>query len=289
MYPAPFDYHRPGSVSEAADLLKTNPDAKLLAGGHSLLPAMKFRLADASALIDIGGIEELAGVSNDGKASTIGAMTTYSDIAASQDVGVGCPIVTEAVLQIGDLQVRNRGTIGGSLAHADPAADLPTVMVACGATMTAQGAGGSSREIGAEEFFVDIFETALAEGEILTAVRVPNYGKGTGGCYMKHRHPASSYAVVGAAAIVTVDGGKCNKVSVAIGGVTAKATRASAVEKALTGQAADADSIAAAAEKVKEAISDPMGDHYASGAYRTHLAAVLVKRALTTALERARG
>ena len=289
MYPAPFDYHRPGSVGEAADLLKSNPDAKLLAGGHSLLPAMKFRLADASALIDIGGIEELAGVSNDGKASTIGAMTTYSDIAASQDVGVGCPILTEAVLQIGDLQVRNRGTIGGSLAHADPAADLPTVMIACGATMTIQGTGGSSREIGAEDFFVDIFETALAEGEILTSIRVPNYAKDTGGCYLKHRHPASSYAVVGAAVIVTVDGGKCSKVSVVIGGVTAKATRASAVEKALTGKADDADSIAAAAEKVKEAISDPLGDHYASGEFRTHLAGVLVKRALLEAVARAKG
>jgi carbon-monoxide dehydrogenase medium subunit len=160
-------------------------------------------------------------------------------------------------------------------------------MVACGATMTVQGAGGSSREIGADDFFVDIFETALAEGEILTAIRVPNYAKGTGGCYLKHRHPASSYAVVGAAAIVTVDGGKCSKVSVVIGGVTTKATRASAVEKALTGQAADA--VAAAAEKVADSISDPIGDHYASGEFRTHLAGVLVKRALLEAVVRATG
>ena len=125
MYPAPFDYHRPGSVKEAADLLKSNPDAKLLAGGHSLLPAMKFRLAEASALIDIGGIEELAGISNDGEASTIGAMTTHSDVAASEDVRAGCPILAEATLQIGDLQVRNRGTIGGSLVHADPSCSPP--------------------------------------------------------------------------------------------------------------------------------------------------------------------
>ena len=152
-----------------------------------------------------------------------------------------------------------------------------------------QGAGGSSREVGAEDFFVDIFETALGEGEILTAVRIPNYAKGTGGCYLKHRHPASSYAVVGAAAIVTVEGGKCSKASVVIGGVTAKATRASAVEKALTGKAADADSIAAAADKVGESISDPIGDHYASGEFRTHLAGVLVKRALLEAVGRATG
>ena len=286
MYAQGFDYHRAQSLAEAAQLLQKHRGARLLAGGHSLIPAMKLRMASPPALIDIGGIKELSGIRADGGALSIGALTTHASIAASDAVGRGCPILAEAAGQIGDIQVRNRGTIGGSLAHADPAADYPTVVLALGATLTAQGASGS-RDIAAAGFFKDLFTTDLKDGEILAAVRVPAYGKGTGGCYLKHRHPASSYAVVGVAALVTVDGGRCSKVSLTVGGATANPVRAAAAEAALTGRPPAAEAIAAAAARVAEAIQDPLGDPYASGEFRTHLATVLARRALATAAQRA--
>jgi carbon-monoxide dehydrogenase medium subunit len=202
-------------------------------------------------------------------------------------VAAGCAVLAEAASQIGDLQVRNRGTIGGSLAHADPAADLPTVMVALGATLSAAGPSGS-RDIPAEGFFKDLFTTDLKPADILTAVSVPTYGKGTGGAYLKHRHPASSYAVVGVAAIVEVKDGKCTRTSVVVGGATVNPVRARAAEAALAGRPVDDAAIAAAAAKVAEAIKDPLGDHYASGEFRTHLATVLARRALAQAAAQAR-
>jgi carbon-monoxide dehydrogenase medium subunit len=207
-------------------------------------------------------------------------------VAASEVVHKGCALLAETAAQIGDVQVRNRGTICGSLAHADPAADYPTAVVALGATLVAAGASGS-REIPAEGFFKDLFTTDLAGGEILTRVRVPSYGKGTGGCYLKHRHPASSYAVVGVAALVTVAGGKCTKVSLVVGGTTVNPVRAKAAEAALTAQAPGDAAFAAAAAKVPEAISDPLSDPYASAEFRRHLASVLAKRALAAAAGRA--
>jgi aerobic carbon-monoxide dehydrogenase medium subunit len=287
MYAAEFDYHRPKSLAEAQSLLQSNKDAKLLAGGHSLLPAMKLRVSSPSALVDLSGLRELSGIKSEGGFLLIGATTTHATVAASPEVAAGCPILAEAASQIGDLQVRNRGTIGGSLAHADPSADLPTVVVALGATLLA--AGPWPREIPAGGFFKDLFTTDLQPAEILTAVRVPTYGKGTGGAYLKHRHPASSYAVVGAAAIVEVKDGKCARASVVVGGATVNPVRAKAAEAALVGQALDDGSIGAAASKVAEAIKDPLGDLYASKEFRTHLATVLAKRALTQAAARARG
>jgi carbon-monoxide dehydrogenase medium subunit len=203
-------------------------------------------------------------------------------------VSESCAILAEAASQIGDLQVRNRGTIGGSIAHADPAADFPTVLLALGATIVANGPKGE-RKIPAEKFFIDLFTTALKPGEILTAILVPAYGRSAGGAYLKHRHPASAYAVVGVAALIQRKEGKCGRVSLAVGGVTAKPVRAAAAEGALTGKKPDAVAIAAAAAKVAEAIDDPLGDHYASGEFRVHLATVMARRALTTAAERARG
>jgi carbon-monoxide dehydrogenase medium subunit len=288
MYSATFEYYRANSAAEAVQLLKAHPGAKLLAGGHSLLPQMKLRVAQPPAVIDISRIGGLAGVAMHGDKLTIGAGTTHNTLATSAVVHEHCPILAEAAGQIGDQQVRNRGTIGGSLAHADPAADLPTVMLALGATMTALGAHGS-RDIAAPDFFKDLFTTSLADDEVLTGITAQGYGSGTGGAYVKHDHPASGYAVVGVAAIVMASGGKCTGASIVVGGATSSPVRASAAEAALKGQALSADNIAAAAAHVAAAITNPLSDYYASGEYRTHLATVLAKRALTSAAQRAGG
>ena len=288
MYAQSFEYYRAKSVAEAAELLRTKRDAKLLAGGHSLLPAMKLRVAGPEALVDIGRIAELRGIEATGDGLSIGALTTHAEIAASADVRKACPLLAFTAAQIGDLQVRNRGTIGGSIAHADPAADLPTALLVLGAKVTASD-GKSTREIAAADFFVDIFTTALREGEIVTRISVPGGGAGTGGAYLKHRHPASSYAVVSVAALVELDGGKCARVAVAIGGVTTRPVRATTVEKALAGQAPGEAAFAAAADKARDAIREPLSDLYASGEYRTHLAVVMTRRALALAAQRARG
>ncbi|MEX1246692.1 MAG: xanthine dehydrogenase family protein subunit M [Thermoanaerobaculia bacterium] len=288
MYSSSFQYFRPKTVAEASQLLKKHKDARVLAGGHSLLPAMKFRLANPMALVDIGAIKRLAGIKAQGKALWIGATTTHAEIAASGLVRKSCPVLAETAAQIGDIQVRNRGTIGGSAAHADPAADFPTVLIALGATFVAKGPKGE-RKIAADKFFLDLFTTALKPGEILTAILVPSYGKGSGGSYVKHPHPASRYAVVGVAAIVEVKDGKIARASLVVGGTTPNPVRAATAEAALSGQKPDAASIAAAAGKVAGAIEDPLSDHYASGEFRVHLATVMAKRALTAAAERARG
>lgn len=288
MYPANFAYYRPRTIAQATALLRKHKDSRVLAGGHSLLPAMKFRLASPAALVDIGGIKNLAGITSKGKALQIGALTTHAAVAESDVVQTACPILSEAASQIGDLQVRNRGTIGGSLAHADPAADFPTVIVALEGKLTVTGAEGR-REIPADKFFVDLFTTDLKPAELVIAICVPTYGRGTGGAYLKHRHPASSYAVVGVAALVQLKNGKCDRVSLVVGGASANPVRARAAEETLTGQPPDEGSIAQAAAKVAEAITEPLSDLYASGEYRRHLATVLAKRALVTAVERARG
>ncbi|OGO45584.1 MAG: hypothetical protein A2W37_07625 [Chloroflexi bacterium RBG_16_63_12] len=289
MYAANFDYYRPKTVAEAVELLRKNKDARVLAGGHSLLPQMKLRVSAPSALVDIGRVKGLSGIKAGKKDVTIGALTTHAMIAGSDALKKACPILAEAAALIGDTQVRNRGTLGGSLAHADPAADYPTVIVALGATLTATGPTGA-REIEAGKFFKDLFTTALKSGELLTSISVPAYGNlpGMGSCYLKHRHPASSYAVVGVAAMVGLEGGKVTRVSLVVGGATANPVHATAAENALTGQAPTADNIAAAAEKVGE-IKATMSDAYASGEYRAHLAQVMAKRALMMAAERAKG
>jgi len=285
MYPASFDYHRPASLAEAAHLLKNDPDARLLAGGHSLLPAMRLRLSVPTALVDLSGIAGLAGIGAAGGGLVIGAMTTHAAVADSAAVRSACPLLAETAAQIGDLQVRNRGTIGGSLAHADPAADYPAPLTALGATLEIGGA--AARTVAVEGFFQGLFTTDLQPGEIVTAVHVPAYGPGTGGAYVKHRHPASGFAVVGVAALVTVEGGKCAKVSLVVGGVQANPVRAQAAEAALTGQAPGEAAFAAAAAKVAESLTKPLSDLYASGEFRVHLAGVLAKRALAQATGRA--
>jgi carbon-monoxide dehydrogenase medium subunit len=279
-----FEYHRASSLDEALSLLSEHSGAKVLAGGHSLLPAMKLRVSDPGVLIDIGRVADLSGISQSKGSIRIGALTTYSTIAASEAVPAG---LAEAASMIGDPQVRNRGTIGGNVAHADPASDLPTVLTALGATFHAEGAEGE-RSISAEEFFTGLFETALGEGEILTAVEVPVEDKGTGSAYAKLANPASRYAMVGAAATVTIKGGKCASAGVAIGGLTPSAARASSVEAALVGNKLDADTIAAAAEAVQNDLgNDLLGDMHASADYRKAMAPVYVRRAIAAAAGRA--
>lgn len=283
MQTAPFDYYRPETVGEAVELLTSVEGARPIAGGHSLLPAMKLRVANPAALVDLGRIPGLSDISSNGGSLTIGALTSHAAVAASDVVKADCPVLADTAAHIGDPQVRNRGTIGGSLAHADPAADYPTLMRAIGATIHVTGSDGAERSIPADDFFVGLFMTGLAAGELVTAIDVPTMAAGQSGAYMKHRHPASSYAVVGVAAVVTVDGGSCTAAAIGIGGVTGKPERAGAAESALVGQAPSDDTIGAAAAAVAANLDDPIGDLYASGEFRVHLASVLTKRALAEA------
>jgi carbon-monoxide dehydrogenase medium subunit len=278
MFPASFDYHRPKTIQEAVKLLRDVKGARLLAGGHSLLPAMKLRLASPAALIDISRIKELSGIDSTKDGLRIGALTTHAAIADSEVVRKSCPVLADAAAHIGDPQVRNRGTIGGSIAHADPAADYPTVMLLLDAKIIA--VNGKDREITADQFFVDLFTTSLKPGEILTSIVIPKLDAGASAVYLKHRHPASAFAVVGVGAMVRVKDGKCADVRIAVGGVTAVAVRAKAAERALTGQAPTATNIERAAAAIGEALKDPIGDSYASGEFRVHLATIMTKRAL---------
>jgi carbon-monoxide dehydrogenase medium subunit len=288
MFAPAFDYYRAKSVAEAGDLLRKNPGAKLLAGGHSLIPLLKLRLASPAALIDIGRITELKGIAVKDGVVRIGALTTHAEIAASAVVRDNCPVLAEAALMIGDPAVRNRGTIGGNVAHADPASDLPTVLTALGARF-AISSGGQSSTTDATSFFTGIMATTLGESDLLVAVEVPVKKSGQGAAYVKFSHPASRYAVIGVAAVLTVSGGKCMAAAVALGGLTPHAVRAASVERALTGQALSADTIAKAAGQVNTDLGgDVLGDVFASAGYRAAVAPVWVKRALTAAADRAK-
>ena len=288
MFPSEFEYHQAHSVQDAIEQLGKHPDAKLLAGGHSLLPMMKLRLAQPALLIDIGRIAGLNAIKADNGSISIGALATHYQIESSDLLKKSCPILPDAEYHVADIQVRNRGTIGGNLAHADPASDLPAVALALGAELRVTGPGGQ-RTITADNFFVDVLTTALNPQEILTEVRVPALKSGQGAAYAKHPHPASHYAVVGVAAIVTRDAaGNCTACRVAVTGAGPKAVRASATEAALTGKALTADNIAAAASHAADGI-DCLSDSYASAAYRAHLVTVYAKRAIAQAADRAQG
>ena len=258
----------------------------MLAGGHSLVPLMKLRLSSPKHVIDLGKISGLSGIREDGGAIVIGAMTTYYAIESNASLKTKCPILPESAAQIGDPQVRNWGTIGGSIAHADPAADLPAVVVALGGEIKATGPKGA-RTIKVEDFFKDVMTTALGPDEVLTEIRLTAPVAGSGMAYLKHPHPASRFAVVGVAAIVTVSGGKCQQASVAITGVGPKASRAKGVEAALQGKTLDAASIAAAAEKAADGIQ-MSADLQGSVEYKQHLTRVYTRRALEAAAGRAR-
>lgn len=287
MYPASFEYHRAASVEEAVGLLSRYRDeAKLLAGGHSLIPLMKLRLAQPRHVVDIGRIAALRGIREEGNTLVLGALTTHYAIESSQLVRARCPLLAEAAAVIGDPQVRNVGTIGGSLAHADPAADWPAVILALGAELVAQGPTGR-RTIPADDFFRDLMTTALAPDEVLTEIRIPVPPAGTGTAYLKHPHPASRFAVVGVAALLTVSGGRCQRASVGITGVGPKATRARGVEAALSGRSLDGATLAAAAERASDGIAFT-ADLQGSVEYKAHLTRVYTRRALEAAAARAR-
>ena len=272
MIPAQFEYEVAGSVEEAIELLGSREDAKLLAGGHSLIPAMKLRIARPGTLVDIGRIDGLSYVREDGDAIAIGALTRHHDVATSELLRERCGIAASAAAEIGDPQVRHRGTIGGSVSHGDPASDMPGVLLALDAEFVAVGPGGE-RRIPATEFFTGVFETALGPQDVLTEIRVPSLG-GAGWAYLKFARRKQDWATVGVAAVAADGGARVGLVS--MGGTP---LRASAVEQALAGGADPA----AAAEKADEG-AEPPSDVAGSADYRRHLARVLTRRALEQAL-----
>jgi carbon-monoxide dehydrogenase medium subunit len=279
--PPEFEYKRAGSVDEAISALSEGgEDAKLLAGGHSLLPLMKLRLAAPSLLIDIGGIGELRGFDRENGGWRIGALTTHAMLQDAEELGV----VAHAASLIADQQVRNRGTIGGSMAHGDPASDLPTVALAMEGSVTVKGSGGE-RSIAAADLFQDFLTTSLQLDEVLTSVHLPSMD-GYGWGYQKFTRRAEDWAMVGVVAMVKDNGGTCEDVRVGFTHMGTTPLRASATEEALRGQSLSDESIASAAEQAAEG-TDPPGDLNATTEYKQHLARVLAKRALQEAAGRA--
>ena len=285
MFAADFEYHKATSVAQAIQLLSDNPESKVLAGGHSLIPLLKLRQARPSGLIDIGGIDELRGISLNDGTIRIGPLTTHRAIETSSDIHDGCHMMTEVAEGIGDPQVRNRGTIGGNVVHADPGSDWPTVLTALKARFVIQRRRGS-RTVPASEFFTGLLETVVEDNEILTSIEVPRLNSNQRAEYAKMGHPATSFAVVGAAVVVTVDGDRCTDASVVVGGLVPVPVRAAAVQRALVGQQLTEDVIAAAADQVGADLGNNVtGDSvYASADYRRAMAAVEVKHALNHAL-----
>ena len=308
MYAPEFDYHRAGSVAEAIQLLGSHQDAKLLAGGQSLIPLMKLRLARPAVLVDIGRLADLKGISVNGDTIHIGGLTTHHEIASSPQINSANPMLTEVAAGIGDQAVRNRGTIGGNLAHADPASDWGTVLTALNASIDIQGPSGS-RSVAPEDFFQGAFTTALAENEVVTGVNVPvltvhdhghehehghDHGEhehghdhssrdihGQVGEYAKMAHPASFYAVVGGAVVVTVADQRCTAARVAVGGLVPSPLRARSVENALVGKELTPENISAAVDHLADDLGDDViGDIFASAEYRRMVAPVEVKHAL---------
>jgi carbon-monoxide dehydrogenase medium subunit len=284
MFPAKFAYAAPSSLQDALKLLE-DPDAKILAGGHSLLPLMKLRLAQPSLLVDIGRIPGLSYVRREDGYLAIGAMTTYRDIQRSPEVHQTAPVLAEAVHEVGDPQVRARGTLAGALAHADPAGDLPAVALALGGAVRAVGASGE-RDLDLDSFFVDMLTTALGEREIIREVRLRAQPAGAGAAYQKFDQPASHYALTGVCAVVTLQGGSIASARIGVTGVGTKAYRPTAVEQALVGKPAEEEAVKAAVQSVADGV-DVQGDIHASPEYRAHLARVLTRRAVLQAAQRA--
>lgn len=282
MIPAAFEYIRPKTLDEAFTLVERNSDAKFLAGGHSLIPMMKLRLAAPELLIDLRAIPSLAGIHRDAARLRIGALTTHSEMAASGELQRFAPALWDAANGLGDPQVRNRGTIGGACAHGDPSADYPACMLALDAVFTVRGKKGE-REIKADDFFVGMFETALDRTEILTAI---SFAVAAHSAYVKFEHPASHYALVGAAVKLDLAGGNIGAARVALTGVGDSAAHAGAVEKALAGcKTSDADALKAACARAAEGF-DVRADIQASVAYRSAMADVFTLRAVTLAISR---
>jgi aerobic carbon-monoxide dehydrogenase medium subunit len=286
MFPAKFGYVAARSVDEALRLLSEHGDeGKLLAGGHSLIPAMKLRLSSPRMLIDLGTVPGLRGIKVDGGNLIIGALTVHCDVAVSDLVRKHVPGLAEAASVIGDMQVRNCGTMGGSVAHADPGADLPVMLTALNASFVVRSASGN-RSIAVNDFFLDFYTTAMNANEILTEIRIPLPPARTGTAYAKLPHPASGYVVVSAGASITCQAsGSCVSARIALGGMGSGPVRASATEKDLQGKALTPQIIAAAAAKATEE-SDPVEDTFASAEYKRHVATVCARKAIEQAVQR---
>ena len=287
MLPASFAYVAARSVEDALELMaKHGEDGKLLAGGHSLIPAMKLRLQSPRTLIDLATVPDLRGIRLDKDELVIGALTVHSDVATSELVRKHLPGLAEAASVIGDMQVRNRGTIGGSVAHADPGADFPVILSALNAGFVVQSATGT-RTISVDDFFTDFFTTAMRANEILTEIHVPIPSGESGSGYAKLPHPASGYVVVSAGALITRQpSGTCTASRIAIGGLASGPLRAIAVEMELQGKPLTPQLIASAAAKAADE-SDPVDDPYASAEYKKHVATVYARKAIEAAVQRA--
>ena len=282
MIPPRFDYVRPASLADAvAALAGSDDDAKVIAGGQSLIPLLRLRLANPGLLVDVGRLAELRGVVDEGATLRIGALTTHHDLAHNPLIAAHCGLIAEAAATVADPAVRHRGTFGGSLAHADAAGDLPAVAVALGATLLARGPSGD-REIPAADFFVDYLTTALDADEIVTAIRVPKLGPGWGYRYEKFHRTAQAWAIVGVAAAVHRNNGQVTEAKVGLTNMGMIPVRAAAVESAAAGIPATADSLRQAASHADEA-TQPSSDLNGSAEYRRHLARVLTGRALVAA------
>ncbi len=281
-----FEYARANSVDEALSLLAQHgSEAKLLAGGHSLVPTMKLRLAAPNTLIDISGLSELSGISESGGKIHIGALTTHRMVEHSALLREKCGVLAELAGKIGDPMVRNRGTIGGSLAHADPAADYPAAILILNAEIEIAGPSGR-RTVGSDTFFQEMFETAVGEGELLTRITIPMLGPNEGAAYVKFENTASRYAVVGVAALVSMYGGHCQAARIAVTGAAPVAFRATGVEQQLVGKTLDAAAIAAAVKGMVDP-ANLLDDLSGSASYRAHLCEVMARAAIAKAVERA--
>jgi carbon-monoxide dehydrogenase medium subunit len=282
MIPAKFDYTRPASVGDAVRALdEGGEDAKVIAGGQSLLPLLRLRLAYPELLVDVGGLGELRGVRDEGDSLLIGALTTHDDAIRDPLITAHCGLIAEAAGRVADPAVRHRATLCGALAHADPAADMPAVMTALGATMIARGPGGE-RAIGAGEFFADYLTTTLAANEILTGVRVPKLGPGWGYRYEKFHRTAQAWAIVGVAALARRSNGQVAEARIGLANMGSVPVRARAAEAAAAGADASRDALRSAAQHADEGTSPPADLHGAAD-YRRHLARVLTARALAVA------
>jgi len=288
MIPAQFDYQAPATLEEAISLLAGDPDgARVLAGGHSLIPAMKLRLAQPQLLVDIARIKSLVYIREEGDQILIGATTTHYQLESSDLLKNICPLLPACAGNIGDVQVRNKGTIGGSLAHSDPAGDWPAAALALGAELVLTGPNGE-RTVKADSFFIDLLTTDIKPGEILREIRIKKPSGKFGQAYQKVPHPASGYAVVGVAVHLGLNAdGSCSAAGVGVTGVSTKAFRAQGVESALAGATLDDQTVAAAAAKICDGINATT-DLYASSDYRRHLAEVHTRRALKAALASAK-
>ncbi len=286
MYPAPFAYHAPRSVDQALALLQRLPEAKILAGGQSLIPLMNLGLARPPALVDVNGLPGLDAVTAEDGHLRLGALVRHHVLETSPVIQQYCPLLAEAAALIGNVRVRHRGTLGGSLAHADPAAELPLVATALGATLEVRRADGV-REVAADSFFRGYLVTALEPGELVTGVRVPAFGRGTGYGLAELVRRAGDFAIVAACAVLEIEGtGRCRRVSLALGGIGPQPLRARRVEARLTNDVLTDRRIAEAADAVPDEVS-PDSDIHASAAYRRAMARVMAYRALVTAWTRA--